>query len=158
MFSPQERAVIQALQSDLPLKTRPFQFLAEQTGLREEEVIETIKGLRRKGVIRRVGAVLGHRKLGFRANALVLWDPPSEKVDETGQKLASFPEISHCYLRKVPKSWSYRLFTMVHGRTREACLVKIRKISRELGLENYQVIFSTFEFKKSGMEYHLRED
>lgn len=155
MFSVQERAVLRALQSDFPLSKRPFRTIARRVGLEEEQVISMIKSLQEKGVIRRISAVLGHRVLGYAANALILWAVPEEQVQEIGRKMATFPEITHCYHRQVPPGWPYNLFAMVHAQTRDACVDKIRHIARELGLDDYQVLFSTVEYKKSGMTFKL---
>lgn len=157
MFSETEKKLIDILQNDLPLCSRPFRKLAEQAGLSETEVLEKLDGLRRRGVIRRLGAVLMHRKLGIRANAMVLWAVPEEKVREYGARLATYPEVTHCYHRKVPQGWEYRLFTMIHARRREDCLGKIRQIAGETGLKDYLVLFSTRELKKSGIIYKIQE-
>lgn len=158
MFSKRERAVIRALQPDLSLRSRPYQAIAEETGLKEEDVLEVIKELRERGVIRRVGVVLGHRVLGYAANALVLWAAPRERVTELGRMLAALPEVTHCYHREVPEDWPYNLFTMVHARTRPACLKKIDRIAEAVGLNDYQVLISTRELKKSRINYQLQEE
>lgn len=155
MFSKKEEAVLKALQNELPLESRPFAALAQQIGLQEGEVISVINSLLKKGVIRRVGASLGHRALGFTANAMILWSVPGDQVQETGRKLSSFPEVTHCYHRQVPPDWAYNIFTMVHAPSREKCLEKIEEIALETGLDNYQVVYSTVEFKKTNVSYDL---
>lgn len=155
MFSIKEEAVLKALQNDLPLDSRPFKSIAQQIGLEEDEVISIINSFLKKGVIRRVGAALGHRALGFAANAMTLWAVPGDQVQEMGRKLSSFPEITHCYHRQVPPGWAYNIFTMVHAQSRKMCLKKIKDISLETGLDDYQVLFSTVEFKKTSVSYNL---
>lgn len=155
MFSAREQAVLRLLRSDLPLSSRPFRIIAKKAGLEEDEVISIIKSLEGKGAIRRLGAVLGHRALGYTANALVLWAVPEEQVEEMGRLMASFPEITHCYHRQVPPGWSYNLFTMIHALNRDLCMEKIRRIARKIGSDDYQVLFSTHEFKKTGIPCEL---
>lgn len=155
MYSIKEEAVLKALQGDLPLDSRPFNSIAQQIGLQEEEVISIINSFLKKGVIRRVGAVLGHRALGFTANAMILWAVPGDQVQKMGRKLSSFPEVTHCYHRQVPAGWDYNIFTMVHAPSREMCMEKIKDIARETGLDDYQVLFSTIEFKKTSVTYDL---
>ncbi len=156
-FSNRELAVIQALQEDLPLRSRPYRIIAEKTGMQEDEVLALVRELQAKGVVRRIGGVLAHRALGINANALVLWAVPEEKVPEVGRKLAAFPEITHCYHRQVPATWTYNLFTMVHARNRQACLDKIESIARITGLSNYRVLISIRELKKSSITYRIQE-
>lgn len=155
MYSKNEEAVLKALQNDLPLSSRPFRLIAQQIGLHEDEVIAIINSLLERGVIRRMGAVLGHRALGFAANALVLWAVPGDQVEKLGKNFGSFTEVTHCYLRQVPPGWPYNIFTMVHAPTRELCLEKIKHISRKTGIDDYQVLFSTIEFKKTSISYNL---
>lgn len=155
MLSIQERAVLHALQSNFPLSSRPFRTIAQKVGFKEEQVISMIRSLQERGIIRRIGAVLGHRVLGYAANALILWAVPDEQVQEVGRKMATFPEITHCYHRQVPPDWPYNLFAMVHAQTKDACIDKIEYIAKELGLGDYQVLFSTVEYKKSGLTLKL---
>lgn len=155
MFSPKEIAVIRALQRELPLQSNPFHAVAQAAGIEEDEAISIISDLVRRGIIRKIGAVLGHRALGIKANALVLWSVPEGKISDFGKKLASFSDVSHCYYRKVPPNWRYNVFTMVHALTREKCLEKIENISKITGLKDYQVLFSKVEFKKSSIEYNF---
>lgn len=155
MFSRKEEAVLKALQNDLPLDSRPFNTIGQQIGLKEEDVISTINSLLKRGVIRRVGASLGHRALGFAANAMIMWAVPVEQIQEMGRKLSSFPEVTHCYHRQVPPGWAHNIFTMVHAPSKEKCLEKIKNISLETGLDDYQILFSTSEFKKTSIVYDL---
>jgi DNA-binding Lrp family transcriptional regulator len=153
VFSQQELAVIQALQAELPLCSRPYRAVAEQCGLDERQVLEILQGLVDRKVVRRVGAALNHRLLGYLANAMVLWQVPPGEEDLYGRRLAAEADVTHCYRRQVPDGWPCALFTMVHAHTRRDCLDKIRRISTQVGLENYQVLFSTREFKKTVMRY-----
>ena len=154
MDSSKEEIVLKAL-DNLALEERPFNSIAAKTGLTEEEVIRIVNSLLEKGVLRRIGIAIEHRSVGLTANAMVLWAVPEEDVQKKGRELSSFPEITHCYHRQVPESWNYNIFTVVHATSRELCLEKIRNIARKTGLADYQVLFSTEEFKKTSITYNL---
>lgn len=151
-LSRNELSVVEVLREEFPLNRRPYRAIAEKTGMQEGEVLAVISSLKEKGIIRRIGATLAHRTLGISANALVLWAVPEDRIEEIGKKLAEFPEVTHCYYREVPDSWPYKLFTMVHARDRRTCLEKIKRIALVVGLNDYQVLFSFRELKKSGMQ------
>ncbi|OPX86820.1 MAG: hypothetical protein A4E53_02852 [Pelotomaculum sp. PtaB.Bin104] len=153
MLSDQDKQIVRAVQQGLPLTSRPFQAMAEQLGLSEEELLDRILAMYKDGRIRRFGAVVRHRELGFVANAMVVWDVPAEQVMTKGKIMASFPEVSHCYQRPRQPGWSYNLFTMIHGQSREYCAEVADRIARATGLTEYRLLFSTAELKKSSMRY-----
>jgi siroheme decarboxylase len=153
MLSDLEKQVILALQRDLEIRPRPFLELAEQLDLTEEEFLAAVRSLMDRGYIRRFGATLRHQKSGFAANALVAWTVPAEHLTEIGQRLAAQRSVSHCYARKPAASWPYNLYTMVHGRTPEDCLAIAQRMAVETGLEDFEVLFSETELKKTTMRY-----
>lgn len=148
-----ERKVCSIIQGDIPLTSRPFLEIGEKVGRTESEVIKIIEDLKEKGIIRKFGAVLGHRKAGFKANGMVVWNVPEEDRERIGKIMASFKEVTHCYERPTFDGWRYSLFTMVHGKTREECIRIAERISEATGVKDYRVLFSTREFKKKSMEY-----
>ncbi len=148
-----ERKICSLIQGDIPLTSRPFLEIARKVDMAEDEVLRIIEGLMRKGIIRKFGAVLGHRKAGFKANGMIVWNVPEEERERIGRIMASFDEVTHCYERPTFEGWPYSLFTMVHGVTKEECLRIAEKISRATGIKDYRVLFSTREFKKKSMEY-----
>jgi DNA-binding Lrp family transcriptional regulator len=105
--------------------------------------------------MRRFGAAINHKQVGFKANAMACWIVPSDMVDDIGRKLASLREVSHCYERKTNPLWSYNLFAMIHGHTREVCQEIASKISDETGIRGYILLFSTREFKKVRIKYQV---
>jgi siroheme decarboxylase len=153
MLSDLEKQVILALQRDLEIRPRPFLELAEQLGVTEENFLDAVRSLMAGGYIRRFGATLRHQKSGFAANALVAWAVPADRVKEIGQQLAAQRSVSHCYARKPAASWPYNLYTMVHGRTPEDCLAIAGQMAQEIGLDDYEVLFSETELKKTTMRY-----
>jgi DNA-binding Lrp family transcriptional regulator len=153
MIDPLDKKVIQLVQGDLPLHPRPFALLAEQLGIPEHELIARIQSLKEKGVIRRFGATLRHQEAGFSSNAMVAWNVPEERVKEVGKTLAAFREVTHCYQRSGSERWPYNLYTMIHGDDREECHGIARRMSEEVGVEAYVLLFSEKEFKKTSMQY-----
>jgi DNA-binding Lrp family transcriptional regulator len=142
-------ALLTRLQEGLPLVPEPFREVAEKLDLTESEVIERLKIMKNKGIIRRFRARIDQRRVGITANALVAWDvPPAIKSSAEGV-LASSPGVTHCYERQpVPGIWKYTLYTVHHGRSREEVLKEVSSVARDAGLDGYAVLFSTEEFKR----------
>ncbi|MDN5347794.1 MAG: siroheme decarboxylase [Clostridia bacterium] len=148
-----EKKLIRRLQGDIPLERRPFQKIAAELGLKEEEVLQTIRRWQQEGIVRRFGAALRHREAGIMGNAMIVWQVPEERLEEVGRKLASFPEVTHCYQRRTLPGWPYNLFTMIHGRDRQVCINMARRLAEAVGIETYELVFSTAELKKTSMRY-----
>ncbi len=146
-----EEAIIRFTQNGIPLTSSPFKDLAESLGLSEEEIVTRIKGMQKKGIIRRFGASIGHRDIGIVANAMCIWNVPDEQVEEIGNIMASFSEVTHCYERPRRPGWEYNLFTMVHSYTRADCEIVADRISQVTGIKDYRLLFSEREFKKTGV-------
>lgn len=144
------------LEAGLPLAARPYQALAERIGASEQAVLEQVRHWSEDGLFRRVGLVLKHRALGFRANAMLVLNIPDEQVDEIGQRLGQAAGINLCYQRprRLPH-WPYNLFCMVHGREREQVCQLIENLLAEHGLSEvpHQLLFSTRAFKQCGGRY-----
>ena len=157
MLTEVEKKVVLALQRDLDLTPRPFLEVARQAGVTEEELLAVIRGLMEKGYIRRFGATLRHQKSGYAANALVAWAVPETRLKEVGQKLARQRAVTHCYARESVPSWPYNLYTMIHGRTREDCREIAARMAIEVGVQDYQLLFSETELKKTTMRYFGEE-
>ena len=148
-----DRLVINELQQELPLVTMPFNPMAIRLGMNEEYFLAQCQSLLQRGIMRRFGASVNHNRAGFKANAMTCWIAPPDLVDVAGQKLASLPEVSHCYERKTNSLWQYNLFAMVHSHTREACQEIVSEVSHRIGLNGYILLFSTKEFKKTRVKY-----
>ncbi len=144
--------LLRQLQGDLPIEKRPFRAVASGAGMNEEAVLDAIGTLTQQGVIRKFGAILRHQRAGITRNAMVVWAVPPDRTEETGTVFASFKEITHCYERRPPFQGRYNLFTMIHA-GKGALEDLIARISSKAGIEDYQVLESLEEFKKSSMEY-----
>jgi DNA-binding Lrp family transcriptional regulator len=146
-------AVIRELQRDIPVISEPFAEAAERLNMEYEELFDLAQQLKEAGVMRRFATILNHRKAGFTANAMSVWEVPEEKAEELGRKIAEFRAVSHCYLRPKYPNWPYNLFAMVHATSQEACDEIIREIAAETGLKKYGKLYSTREFKKQRLVY-----
>jgi DNA-binding Lrp family transcriptional regulator len=153
MIDELDKKVISLLQGDLSLNPRPFSVMAEKIGITEEEFIARVNALNERGIMRRFGATLRHQEAGFSSNAMIAWLVPDHRVDAIGKTLAQFREVTHCYRRRPQKDWPYNLYTMVHGTSREQCYRLAEWMSRSASIEEYVLLFSEKEFKKTSMEY-----
>jgi len=146
-----DEMILKATQDGIPLTGSPFRHIAEKLGLTEEEVVERIRLMKENGIIRRFGASIGHRDIGIVANAMCVWNVPDGMVEDIGRIMASFPEVTHCYERPRHPGWDYNLFTMVHSYTRNDCEEVAARISQSTGIQDYRLLFSEREFKKTGV-------
>jgi len=146
-------AIMRATQAGLPLTPQPYQDIAEQLGLTADDVMARMAAMQEQGIIRRIGAVPNHYKLGYRFNGMTVWNVPDESIDELGQKVGQLEFVSHCYQRPrhLPE-WSYNLFAMVHGKSQENVDSQIQRIADLLGDYNQgcDVLYSTKILKKTG--------
>ena len=148
-----EKKIIASIQEDIPVTCRPYAAIAEKLGIAETELIDHLKDLSRRGVIRRFGATLRHQRAGFSANAMVAWKVDENRIQEVGQKMASFQQVSHCYRRNPTAEWPYNLYTMVHANSEQDCRETALKMSIAASVENYALLFSREELKKTSMLY-----
>ena len=148
-----DKRIIHELQQDLPVISRPFAEVAEKVGINETQLLEKVREFLANGTIRRFGATLRHQRSGFEANAMVVWEVAPERTEEVGAIFASFREVSHCYQRPALPSWPYRIFTMIHGSSREVCEEIAQRLADAAGVENYQLLFTEEELKKTTMAY-----
>jgi len=148
-----DERMLAALERDLPVTHRPFRRLAEEAGLRETEVLEAIRSGLRSGAIRRYGALLAHREIGFEANAMIVWQVPEERIEEAGALLAADARVTHCYQRPTFPGFPYNLYTMVHAATRDEAMTIVADLAKRVNVEQFDVIFSLREFKKASPTY-----
>lgn len=153
LFSKLEQQLIAELQGDLPESLQPYRTIAEKLGVTEQWVLGKIKSWLRKGYIRRIGAILYHRQVGFKSNVMVVWKVPKTRINKVGKIMASFLEVSHCYERITHLNWQYNLYTMIHGKTKKDCERVVKQIARKTGISDYQLLYSTREYKKQSMQY-----
>ncbi|MDH5772077.1 MAG: AsnC family protein [Rhodospirillaceae bacterium] len=151
-----ELALIEALCGGLPLVPQPYKLLGARLGISEEDVLQSLESLIARGIIRRFGVVVQHRRLGYTANAMVVWDIADELVNEIGERMGKFDFVTLCYQRprRLP-DWPYNLFCMVHGAKHETVLAQVRELADSLGISDVpnEVLFSSRQFKQRGARY-----
>lgn len=151
----EDKRMIRVLQQDLPLIERPFDAWAEQAGVSVEMLLAHARTYQDVGYMRRFSAVLHHREAGFTANAMGVWAVAPEGQESFGAVAGSHPAVSHCYLRPSYPDWPFSIFTMVHATNAAACEAVLAEISRNTGVTEYRVLYSTREFKKTRVQYFL---
>lgn len=152
-----EIATIGVVQEDLPLVERPFAAQAEAIGCTEQDVLGALASFRDRGLMRRFAAVMNHRNAGYKANAMGVWAVPEDRLEEIGPQMAGFARVSHCYRRPVYDDWPYSVFTMVHGMNARECEETIAAIRDETGIDEYALLWSVKEYKKTRVRYFTPE-
>ena len=150
-------AVIRALQGDMPIVPRPYAPAAAELGMAEEQLLEHLRGMQERRLLRRVAAILFHRRAGFSANGMGVWRVPDERIMELGPRMAAFRGISHCYQRPTYEDWPYSVFTMAHGRSKQECDAILDSIAAHTGIEERATLYSSTEFKKIRLLYFTED-
>ncbi len=148
-----------AIEDGLPITPNPFETIAQQSGLTEQQIVEQLTLWVDEGFIKRMGLIVRHHSLGYRANAMVVWDVPDDQVDRIGEQLRQHECVTLCYRRKrqLP-DWPYNLYCMIHGKSRERVLAQIQQLVEQENLNIYSqsVLFSQQQFKQTGGHYARR--
>jgi DNA-binding Lrp family transcriptional regulator len=152
-LSDEDIATIRATQGPMPVVGEPYAPAAERLGVDQDEVLRRLESLRERGGLRRVAAILFHRRAGFSANGMGVWKVPEDRILELGTRMAAFRGISHCYQRPTYADWPYSVFTMAHGRSKEECDAILDAIAAATGIEERATLYSSTEFKKVRMLY-----
>jgi DNA-binding Lrp family transcriptional regulator len=154
MLDERDRRLIAATQGGLPLVPRPYEALAGELGVSVDWVTTRLKTMLDQGLIRRIGAVPDHMRLGYTANGMTVWNVADDRVDELGAKVGALPSVSHCYRRpRALPEWPYNLFAMVHGQAREEVEREAARIRALLGeaCHGFDILYSTAILKKTGL-------
>ena len=151
----QDKDFIRELQKNMDIIDEPFVNAAKNLGLTENEVFEKMKHYEDIGVVRRFAAILRHRQIGFTANGMIVWKVDDDKISEVGSKLGSFPQVSHCYERPTYPDWPYNVFSMIHCKTQDEAYDVAKTIQDQIHVDDYNILFSTREFKKTRVEYFV---
>ena len=146
-------AVIQTLQGDLPVVEEPYAPTAAALGIDQTRLLEHLESMKERRALRRVAAILFHRRAGFSANGMGVWKVPEDRILELGPAMAAFRGISHCYQRPTYADWPYSVFTMAHGRSKEECDAILDSIAESTGIEERSTLYSSTEFKKVRLLY-----
>ena len=153
-MTPLHHAVVRRAQYDIDMVSEPFKNIIDELDIDYDKFFSILKELQEAGVMRRFASILNHRKAGFSANAMVVWDvDEGKKGEEIGETAAAFSAVSHCYLRPKYENWPFNLFTMVHGKTTEETNGIIADMAKEIDSKNHMPLYSSREFKKVRIEY-----
>jgi DNA-binding Lrp family transcriptional regulator len=148
-----DRAVIRATQGDLPVIPEPYAPAAAELRIPQEQLLEHMRGMVERRLLRRVAAILFHRRAGYSANGMGVWKVPDERVLELGMEMSQFRGISHCYQRPTYADWPYSVFTMAHGRSKQECDAILDSIAAQTGISERATLYSSTEFKKIRLLY-----
>jgi DNA-binding Lrp family transcriptional regulator len=158
-FEPTEedKNFIRELQKDMEIIDEPFVKAAKNLGITENELFDKMKHYEDIGVMRRFAAILRHRKVGFTANGMIVWKVPEDRISEVGEKLGAFPQVSHCYERPTYSDWPYNVFSMIHCKTHDEAHEMAKTIQEQIQVPDYDILFSSREFKKIRVEYFVEK-
>jgi DNA-binding Lrp family transcriptional regulator len=156
-LSDEDVALIRATQGPMEVVPEPYAAAASELGIAQEELFNRLESMRERRALRRVAAILFHRRAGFSANGMGVWKVPEERILELGPRMASFRGISHCYQRPTYRDWPYSVFTMAHGRSKEECDAILDSIAEDTGIDERRTLYSSTEFKKIRLRYFTDE-
>ncbi|HEV3053107.1 MAG TPA: AsnC family transcriptional regulator [Solirubrobacteraceae bacterium] len=156
-YDERDIAVIRATQGDLPVTREPYTAAAAALGMPVAELLTHLTRMQERRLLRRVAAILYHRRAGFSANGMGVWNVPAEQIMDLGPRMAAYRGISHCYQRPTYEDWPYSVFTMAHGRSKEECDAILTSIAAETGIEDRATLYSSTEFKKIRLLYFTSE-
>lgn len=148
---------IRAMQEDFPLTDEPYKKIARQMGVTEEELFAAMKSFEGRGYLRRIAGILHHRKAGFAANCMFVWQIPEERLDDAGAQFALFREVSHCYKRPIYPEFPYAIYTMVHAAKVSDCELIAKRMEEKVGAWPRLNLLSTKEYKKIRLKYFTKE-
>jgi DNA-binding Lrp family transcriptional regulator len=145
--------VIRATQGDMPVIPEPYGPAADKLGIPQPQLLAHLQQMQERRLLRRVAAILFHRRAGFSANGMGVWKVPDERIMELGPRMAAFRGISHCYQRPTYADWPYSIFTMAHGRSKDECDAILDSIAAQTGIDERSTLYSSTEFKKIRLLY-----
>ena len=145
--------VIRATQGDMPVIPEPYAPAADKLGISQDRLLSHLQQMQERRLLRRVAAILFHRRAGFSANGMGVWKVPDERIMELGPRMAAFRGISHCYQRPTYQDWPYSIFTMAHGRSKDECDAILDSIAAQTGIDERATLYSSTEFKKIRLLY-----
>ncbi len=154
-FAEDQKQLVRILQESISVTACPFDEVAKQLGWTADRVIDQVEQWRKSGVVRRFGAVMNHRSLGFGANGMAVFRVDDDQIDQLGQRLAGCDDVSHCYHRPAIDGFDYNLYAMVHGRSVDQVRSIVAELVEEIHPHEHAILFSTTEYKKTSMRYFL---
>ena len=153
MLSELDKKIVRAMQGDFPICAEPYKKIAQEVGIPVELLLERLTLMKEQGQIRKLGAVLRHREIGFSANVLCVWVVPEERMEKVAANMCLNAAVTHCYDRNTMPDWPYNFYTMIHGSSREECEAIIDELAIENNLSERRLLFTLKEWKKTSMSY-----
>ncbi|MCF7954783.1 MAG: Lrp/AsnC family transcriptional regulator [Phycisphaerae bacterium] len=150
-----ERRLLAEIQHGLPATATPYKDVAAKIGVDIEVVLEILNNWKKDGRMRRLGAIVNHFKVGLHGGAMVVWQVEKDRIEDVGNVLASFPEVSHAYERPSNDQWPFNVYTMIHGQGPDEVRDTIAKMSEKVGIKNYRQLETIRELKKVPPTYIL---
>ena len=143
-----EKKVLAVIQHGMGITAAPYADMANEAQVSTDELLGVLNGWKQNGILRRIGAIVSHFHVGLGAGMMVVWQVPAEQIEEVGQMLAGFEEVSHAYQRPASDNWPFNLYTMVHGESNEQVKATVEKMSKACGIDKYQGLETVKELKK----------
>lgn len=155
MLDARDRELLERVQRGLPVCPRPYAEIGGELSMPEAEVIERLARLKQNGLIKRMGVIVKHHRLGYRANAMIVWNIPDDLIKPLGERISRFAFVTLCYQRPRQAEWPYSLYCMIHGRDRETVLAQLEQLTAACGLAGFdrEILFSRRCFKQRGAIY-----
>ncbi|TAK60739.1 AsnC family transcriptional regulator [Methylobacter sp.] len=155
MIDSRDRQLLEHIQLGLPVCSRPYLEIGRLCDMPETEVIERLTRLKQQGLIKRMGVIVKHRQLGYRANAMIVWNVPDNLVKQLGGHISRFSFVTLCYQRPRQPEWPYNLYCMIHGKDKATVLNQLEQIVEACGLSSFdkEILFSSRCFKQRGALY-----
>ena len=147
-LSDAENKILAVLQRGFPKSPTPYRDLAGQAGIETDQLLAVLEDWKQKGLLRRIGAIVNHFKVGFGAGAMVVWQVEPQHVQQVGEILARFKEVSHCYERDIGRNWPYNLYTMIHAAGPDDIRDIVKRMSQACGVEKFRILVTEKELKK----------
>jgi len=148
-----DKKIIKALETNIPLTLDPYQKIAADLNIELEELLERLQQLKKRKILKRISAILHHRDSGYQANGMFVCHFNKKEIDKVGQEISELDEVSHCYQRKTYQNWPYNFYAMIHAQNKKALEEMIEKLAEKYSIDDYQILYSTEELKKSSMKY-----
>lgn len=148
-----DKKIIKALETDIPLTLDPYQKIAADLNIERSELLKRLQQLKERKILKRISAILHHRDSGYQANGMFVCHFNKDEIDQAGKEISKLEEVSHCYQRQTYQNWPYNFYAMMHGKNKEKLEAKIEELAAEYKIEDYQILYSTEELKKTSMQY-----
>ncbi len=150
-----DKNIIALLQEDIVLVKKPFKLIADKCACTEDIVLDRLQKMEATGTLKRIAPLLYHRRSGYQANGMVVWEIDEAEIDKAGYQLATFKQVSHCYNRPaLPPDWPYNLYAMTHAKSQSELEITVNEMAEKIKNKDYRIIYSLEEFKKSSMKYY----